>query len=107
MNIMISAEFFTRPDGELMGFSITGHNGEAGRDIICASVSSAAYMTANTITEIMKAEAQVAVEDGYMLVRISPQEVKNCRSILAGFKLHLQELEEQYPQNIRVSYTEV
>ncbi|MBW7573475.1 ribosomal-processing cysteine protease Prp [Caproiciproducens faecalis] len=104
---MICAEFFTRPDGSLLGFSLSGHNGEAGRDIICAAVSSAAYMTANTITEIVRANAQITVEDGYMLVRISLNEAKDCRSILAGFKLHMLELEEQYPQNINVSYTEV
>nr|WP_319487973.1 ribosomal-processing cysteine protease Prp [uncultured Caproiciproducens sp.] len=104
---MICAEFFTQPDGVLLGFSLSGHNGEAGRDIICAAVSSAAYMTANTITEIVKANAQVTVDDGYMLVRIPLNEAKDCHSILAGFKLHMIELEEQYPQNINVSYTEV
>ncbi|MDF1496218.1 ribosomal-processing cysteine protease Prp [Caproiciproducens sp. CPB-2] len=104
---MICAEFFTRPDGALLGFSLSGHNGAAGRDIVCAAVSSAAYMTANTITEVVRANAQVTVEDGYMLVRISSNEAKDCRDILAGFKLHMLELEEQYPQNIHVSYTEV
>ncbi len=104
---MICAEFFTQPDGELVGFSISGHNGEAGEDIICAAVSSAAYMTANTITDIIKADAQVAVEDGYMLVRISSKEVRSCRNAFAGFKLHMSGLEEQYPQNINVSYMEV
>ena len=104
---MICAEFFTEPDGELVGFQVSGHNGEAGEDIICAAVSSPAYMTANTITDIIKADAQVTVEDGYMLVRVSPKEAKVCRSIFAGFKLHMLGLEEQYPQNINVSYTEV
>ncbi|MFR2561614.1 MAG: ribosomal-processing cysteine protease Prp [Anaeromassilibacillus sp.] len=55
-----------------MGFRISGHSGsgEEGNDIICAAVSSAAYMTANTVTEIIGVEAQVAAEEGYMLVRI-------------------------------------
>jgi uncharacterized protein len=104
---MICAEFFTEPDGELVGFRISGHNGEAGNDIICAAVSSSAYMAANTITDIIKADAQVTVEDGYMLVRVSPKEAKACRIIFAGFKLHMLGLEEQYSQNINVSYTEV
>jgi uncharacterized protein YsxB (DUF464 family) len=104
---MISAEFFTEPDGELVGFRISGHNGEAGEDIICASVSSSAYMTANTITDIIMADAQVTVEDGYMLVKVSPKEAKACRVLFAGFKLHMLGLEEQYPKNINVSYTEV
>lgn len=104
---MIRAEFFTQADGELAGFRISGHNGEAGEDIVCAAVSSAAYLTANTITDVIQAEAGVTAEDGFMLVRVAPKDVKNCRSILAGFKLHLLGLEEQYPENIKVSYTEV
>ncbi|HHV32120.1 ribosomal-processing cysteine protease Prp [Caproiciproducens sp. LBM24188] len=104
---MIRAEFFIQADGELSGFCVTGHNGEAGQDILCAAVSSAAYLVANTVTEVIRADAEVAVEDGYMLVRVASGQLKNCRSILEGFKLHLQGLEEQYPQNIIVSYTEV
>lgn len=104
---MICAEFYTQPNGGLSGFCISGHNGTAGEDIICAAVSSAAYMTVNTITEIMNAEAQVTVEDGYMLVRIFNKEITACRLLLEGFKLHMIGLEEQYPQNINVSYTEV
>ena len=91
----------------MVGFRISGHNGEAGQDILCAAVSSAAYLTANTITDVIKASAKVTVEDGYMLVRVSPKEAKDCRNIFAGFKLHMLGLEEQYPQNINVSYTEV
>jgi uncharacterized protein YsxB (DUF464 family) len=104
---MICAEFFTQPNGGLSGFCISGHNGRSGEDIICAAVSSAAYMTANTITDIIKAEAHITVDDGYMLVRILPKEITSCRYLLEGFKLHMISLEEQYPQNINVSYTEV
>lgn len=104
---MICAEFYTQPGGELVGFRISGHNGTAGEDIICAAVSSAAYLTANTITDVIKADAKVDTEDGYMLVRVSSKEAKDCRNVFAGFKLHMLGLEEQYPQNINVSYTEV
>ncbi|HEX2986416.1 MAG TPA: ribosomal-processing cysteine protease Prp [Caproiciproducens sp.] len=104
---MIRAEFFTQANGELVGFRITGHNGTAGRDILCAAVSSAAYMAANTVTDVIRADAEVAVEDGYMLVKILSGNAKSCRSIFEGFKLHMQGLEEQYPKNIQVSYTEV
>lgn len=78
-----------------------------GEDIICAAVSSAAYMTVNTITDIIKADSRVTVEDGYMLVKILQKEIGSCHTIFAGFKLHMLGLEEQYPQNINVSYTEV
>ena len=51
---MIRADFFANADGALLGFSVLGHSGLAqeGEDILCAAVSSAAYMTANTVLEI-------------------------------------------------------
>ncbi|MCI9272661.1 MAG: ribosomal-processing cysteine protease Prp [Clostridiales bacterium] len=106
---MISAEFAINREGDLIGFQIRGHaNGEAGEDIVCAAVSSAAYMTANTITEVAGVDASVAVdEDGEMYLRIPRRDIAVCRDLLAGFKLHMLALEEQYPQDIQVNYTEV
>ena len=106
---MICVRFMTTASGEIVGFSVDGHAdyGEAGTDIVCAAVSSAAYMTANTITEVLHADAQVSVDEGEMLVRVTRSQAASCRDILAGFKLHMIGLEEQYPENIRVSYLEV
>ncbi|HEX3038341.1 MAG TPA: ribosomal-processing cysteine protease Prp [Oscillospiraceae bacterium] len=106
---MICASFLTSASGELVGFNISGHSGQGdvGSDIICAAVSSAAYLTANTITEIIKADATVEANDGEMFVRVSKKDAVSCRTVFAGFKLHMIGLEEQYPQNINVSYMEV
>lgn len=106
---MINAEIFTAKDGELLGFSIKGHSGfaEFGSDIVCAAVSSAAYMTANTITDVLNVHADIVVNDGYMYLRVSPQNCKECRHILSGFKLHLCSLTEQYPDYLIVNYLEV
>ncbi|WP_442974828.1 ribosomal-processing cysteine protease Prp, partial [Ruminococcus sp.] len=48
---MIEA-IFTVTDKVIRGFEISGHSdySEHGSDIICAAVSSAAYMAANTVT---------------------------------------------------------
>ena len=86
-----------------------GHAGYAdpGEDIVCAAVSSAAYMTANTITEIIKADTEVAVEDGMMFVKVAAGDALRCRDLLTGLKLHLIGIEEQYPDHIQVNYLEV
>ena len=96
---MIRAEFLTAPDGKLLGFHIHGHSGmaEAGSDILCAFVSSAAYMAANTITEIIGVDAQAADGDGDMLVRVNENDAGSCRVVLEGLRLHLMNTEEQYP----------
>lgn len=80
---------------------------EAGSDILCAFVSSAAYMAANTITEIIGADAQAADKDGDMLVRVKENEAESCRVVLEGLLLHLKNTEEQYPNYLKVTHTEV
>ena len=106
---MIKTEFFTTSSGELLGFSMKGHSGsaEAGNDIICAAVSSAAYMTVNTVTDILHVDTRIAVDDGFLRIRVNEKDARSCRSIFADFKLHMTGLEEQYPKNIKVCYTEV
>ena len=106
---MIKAEFFVARKGMLTGFHISGHSGydESGRDVICAFVSSAAYMTANTITDVIKIAARAEVKDGDMLVRVNESDAEKCRDVLEGLRLHLVSVQEQYPEFLKVIFTEV
>jgi uncharacterized protein YsxB (DUF464 family) len=90
------------------GFLISGHSGfaESGEDIVCASVSSVAYMVANTITEILKVNAEIKVNDGMMRLIVNKEQRHITKDILLGLKLHLEGLEEQYPEFIE-TLTEV
>ena len=105
---MIKAELFVK-EKKIVGFRLTGHSGmeEYGKDVLCAFVSSAAYMTANTITDIIRAKAQASVDDGYMYVRVYDGYEDRCRDILSGFELHLMNTVEQYPKYLEIIYTEV
>ena len=95
--------------GRLTGFCISGHAGlaESGQDVLCAFVSSAAYMAANTITEIIGAQAQAQADDGNMIVSVDQKDIGKCQTVLAGLRLHLLQTEEQYPKNLKVIITEV
>lgn len=106
---MINISFYVTAKGALLGFRIVGHSGyaEQGSDIVCAAVSSAAIMTANTITDIMNIGCEVSVDDGDMMLRIFQRDAASCSDILSGFKLHTLQLEEQYSEYINVNYTEV
>lgn len=107
---MICVQVLTAPNGDILGFSIDGHAGygEAGSDIVCAAVSSAAFLIANTVTDVMHIPAQVLVDDdGSMHLRVNKGDAVQCRNLFAGFKLHMEGLEEQYPENIQVNYLEV
>lgn len=101
---MIRAEFSIR--GADASFTVSGHSGsaESGRDIVCAAVSSAAFMAANTITEILGVDATAEADDGYMNVSFVNSEA--AADIVRGLRLHLEQLSRQYPQFVKVT-TEV
>lgn len=108
---MIKAEIYVSGSGNIVGFNISGHSGfsQSGTDIVCAAVSSAAYMTVNTLTEVLGADVDVNVDDrlGIMRASVSEKDVSRCSDILVGFKMHLILLEEMYSKNIKVNYVEV
>lgn len=102
---MITVRFST--EGEtITGFRIQGHAmlAPSGQDILCAAVSSAAYMTANTITEICKLPADAEVSEGEMLVMLSKADASKAQDLLKGFSLHVRELSHQYPKQLKVIY---
>ena len=104
---MIRVRFHTANDA-LIGFTLDGHAGwgVSGQDIVCAAVSSAAYMTANTVTEIIGATADITVDDGYMSVKVTDK-IADCQDILSGFQFHLQAMQKQYPKRVHLMNTEV
>ncbi len=83
---------------------MTGHSTEDSDDIegklVCAAISSAAYMTANTITDILKDNSEIDVSDAEMQFTVN--NAKECQTILSGFKLHITELAKEYPNRIKV-----
>lgn len=103
---MIKADFFFSKKGQIAGFCIRGHAmcGDLGEDIVCASVSSAAYMTANTLTEIVKVKTEVEdANDGIMKIVVSTADRDRAKYFLEGLRLHITELAKMYPRNIRVN----
>ena len=105
---MIKAEF-RYSDNLICGFTVSGHSGwdEQGKDIVCAAVSSAAIMAANTITEIQHIKAEITDNDGFLNLDLSESGAKAAEDVLEGFKLHLTALSEEYPQFINVKISEV
>ena len=104
---MTKARFLVK-DGAIYGFYLEGHSTEnAGDDegrALCAAVSSAAYMAANTITEVIGDKAEAEVSDGKMLFEVkTPSD--GAKAVLKGLKLHLSELSKQH--GTRLIITEV
>ena len=101
---MVIARFFVA-GGALTGFKISGHAycGSEGTDIVCAAVSSAAYMAANTVSDVIGAECSVKTGEGEMYLSLAAPDDR-CAAVLKGFELHLRELAKAYPNNIKVIY---
>ncbi len=98
---------FTLENGLITGFSIKGHSTNSAADengrLVCAAVSSAAYMAANTLTEIIGAEISANVNDGEMTVKVT-EKLAESQPILQGLKLHLSELSNDYEGNIKICF---
>ncbi len=100
---MILAKFFSSGN-ELVGFEISGHSGyaEEGSDIVCASVSSCAYMVANTVTEIYHVDADIRLHDGFLKLVVPVSGAGELQKLFSGFELHLKALAEEYKSFLKV-----
>lgn len=101
---MIVAKFCFGENGGAAGFTVRGHagNAPAGEDIVCAAVSSAVYMAANTITEVLRLTPSITEREGLLTLRLGAEQTEAAQVILQGLWLHLTALSEQYPDFIQV-----
>ena len=101
---MTSVKFYI-DNGSLVGYEVSGHSTSSASDnegkIVCAAVSSAAIMAANTISEIIGAQIDADVKDGYMSIKLRSKS-NECETVLKGLRLHLNELAMQYPNHLKV-----
>ncbi len=105
---MIRANF-TRTEGKLTAFSLSGHAGydEFGKDIVCASVTSAVQLTANAITEVLKVKADVKVLDNQINMKLPKNCPQEAFSFMDALLLHLEILAEDFEGTIKVKVSEV
>ena len=100
---MTTAKFLFSDD-TIVSFELSGHSGagEYGTDIVCSAVSSAVFMAANTIIEILKLNPQTVVRDGYLKLEMTSDDARKSKVITDGLYLHLSELQSQYPNNLKL-----
>ena len=105
---MIRADF-TRTEGKLTAFSLRGHAeyDDFGKDIVCASVTSAVQLTANAITEVLKVKADVQVLDNQIRLKLPKNHPQEAVRFMDALLLHLEILAEDYEGTIKVKVSEV
>lgn len=92
------------------GFRISGHSGydEAGKDIVCAAVSSCANMLLYGAEEVLKIKCDVKADGSLPLLSfeapksLSEGQKSGLLLLLNAFKLQLKSVEEEYPDYLKV-----
>lgn len=101
---MTEVKFFAEK-GRLYGFSISGHSSVNCDDdegkLVCSAVSSAVYMTANTITDIIGDKADISESDAKLSLKVKNPDAKTI-TVLEGLQLHLEQLSFQYKDRISI-----
>lgn len=84
-------------------FEIKGHANAAksGKDIVCASVSTAIYMTLNLLESLTGYNTSNAIlDEGYSKIIYSLSDINGFK-ILDNLEFTLKDLEKQFPKNIK------
>lgn len=101
---MITASF-TSDNGRICGFRVSGHSGysEAGSDIVCAAVSSMAFLVTNTLTENfgVKAKVDSDEETAALSVKIITPSASSD-ALLEGFLREMRTLASDFADYVRV-----
>ncbi len=110
---MINVEFFKK--GEIFaGFIVKNHSGyeQSGKDIVCSAVTSAVQMAINTITEIAEINVKLNVDEKKSIISLELMDTDNNKNtlqniILKGLLIHLKNIQQDYPDNLKIKVTEV
>lgn len=90
----------------IIGFSVTGHGTTDSEDqngkLVCSAVSSAVYLTANTLLEVVGAKAD-CTDNGETFGFSLLSKINESQVTLQGFKLHVTELSKDYKNKLTVS----
>lgn len=96
---------FSAGAGRYTGFAVSGHAelNKPGKDILCAAVSSTVMMAANTITEVLKIQADVHVLENEITLQLpKATQSESASAVIEGLKIHLVLLSEEYSERLQV-----
>ena len=82
----------------IIGFDAKGHSGYAaeGEDIVCSAVSSAVQLVCNTVTDFFNADADAAVGENRIELRLNSSDDPS-EKLLEAFRDHMEYIQAKYP----------
>ncbi len=106
---MTKADFYKSLDS-FTGFKISGHAmlSTDEPDVLCAAVSGMTNLVINTLTEVFGVEAKVKADEKEPCIEVvlksCPEEnTSSANGVIKGFLLQLEDLQNQYPENLCVT----
>ncbi|MBQ6020741.1 MAG: ribosomal-processing cysteine protease Prp [Clostridia bacterium] len=104
---MTHAVFAVDGDGNYTSFAVFGHaddNAARGTDLCCAWISSAVYLTVNTVSDLLGCRARLnfSEKNGHFWLRLEDGCPKEAFRLLQGLSMHLKSIQKQYPDKIQV-----
>ena len=96
-----------KKEGKISAFEFSGHSGfaEAGSDIVCAAVSTAAQFAILGIDETEKIDCEYAVFDGGIEFLLN-QPSYIAQSYLETLEIFLYQLSQQYEKFLKITVME-
>lgn len=101
---MTTVTFFYQND-LISGVEMKGHTGyaKAGKDIVCAAISTLAQSTLLGLIEVLKREVESKTGDGYLKYTFEPNEQTEIlmKTLLIGLK----DIKIGYPKHLKLEET--
>lgn len=105
---MIEITLYHRADGSLAGYRFSGHAESApyGEDLVCASASTLAIATANSL-EAQGVAFEAEMDEGYLRLMLTPQpgehETLVAQAVLKTLEVGAKALAQDYRQYIKAN----
>jgi uncharacterized protein YsxB (DUF464 family) len=103
---------FKKSSKNIVSVILSGHAefSSEGYDMVCSAVSAVSLTIANGITEILKVNPEIVMEDGFLslfLEKLSKEDIDKCQLLLETMLVGLKSIEISYNKHIRVEVEEV
>ena len=95
-------------DEQILSLQCTGHAGyaEAGKDLVCAGVSSILFGALNALNELEKGNAELRVTKSKISIRVK-EDSEHIQLLLKMILIQLKTVQESYQEYIEIKKMEV
>lgn len=99
---MIKIQILRRKDGMISGFTVSGHHGKYGSDIVCAGISSLAQAALLGLGEHLHRELDYHVASGDLKMHLKGAPDDLTEAILETMLKGMKAIAAQYSQGVRI-----